>query len=213
MRLNRPDILRRIIDISYRHHCAHLSSNLTTAGILCEIYETRLAEEPVVLSNGHAGLALYAVLESVFGTDAEAMFLRHGTHPNRSEYDPIYATTGSLGLGLPMALGMAIAEPLHRVFCIISDGECAEGSVWESLAVKTRLGVTNLRIFVNANGFSSYDAIDRSLLARRLHAFDPEIHICLTSCTTPFATGYALHYHVQTMEQHRWLLDHVHEFI
>jgi transketolase len=173
----------------------------------------RFANEPVILSNGHAGLALYTVLESVVGIDAEILLDRHGTHPNRSEADGIYASTGSLGIGLPIALGMAIADRDRRVFCVISDGECAEGSVWESLAVKTKYGVENLNIFANANGFSSYDAVNRDLLAKRLHAFDPGVCVRFTRCDIPFAKGYEAHYHVLSAEQRDWLLNHVEEFV
>ena len=213
MRMNRAEILRRIVDISYRQKSAHLSSNLTTAGILCEIYESRSANEPVVLSNGHAGLALYVVLESILGIDAEDLFRRHGTHPNRDLSDGIYATTGSLGMGLPIALGMAMGDREKRVFCIISDGECAEGSVWESLAVKTKYRVANLKVFANANGFSSYDPVNRDLLARRLCAFDPDIAFRFTRCDTPFTQGVEGHYHVLNEEQKLWLLDHVEECV
>ena len=213
MQLNRRNILCRIVDISFRHKSAHLSSNLTTASILCDIYEFRLANEPVVLSNGHAGLALYAVLEAVHGIDAEALFQRHGTHPHRNESDGIYATTGSLGIGLPIALGMAMADRERRVFCVVSDGECAEGAVWESLAVKTKYRVDNLQVFANANGFSAYDAVDQALVARRLCAFDPAVNVRFTRCRMPFAKGYEAHYHVLTAEQRQWLLDHVEEFL
>ena len=57
------------------------------------------------------------------------------------------------------------------MYCVLSDGECAEGSVWESLSFIHRNKINNLRIFINANGFSAYDLVDIEHLKNKVSAF------------------------------------------
>ena len=73
--------------------------------------------------------ALYVVLEKYFGIDAEELLEKHGHHPHRDELNKLHCSTGSLGQGITVAVGRAIANPNRDVYCLISDGECAEGSV------------------------------------------------------------------------------------
>jgi len=161
-------IRERILNISRRHGLMHLGSCMSCLPILVNIY-TREPNAVVILSNGHAGLALYCVLEEVFGHDAEELLERHGIHPC---YDPehhIYCSTGSLGMGLAVAAGYAMAG--KRVHCVISDGECAEGIVWEVLAFLGDHPSLPILVHVNANGWSAYRRVDLPLLRRRLAAF------------------------------------------
>lgn len=157
---NREQLIRRILDISYKYQLSHIGSCISTIDILNSIYSVKKKDEPVILSNGHAGLALYTILENYESQNAEELLKKHGVHPNRNLADGIYASTGSLGQGLPIAVGMAIADKQKNVYCVISDGECAEGSIWESLRVATEQKLNNLKIMVNANGFGAYDAIN-----------------------------------------------------
>ena len=85
----------------------------------------------------------------------------------------MYCSTGSLGNGLPIALGMALASPYKNVYCLISDGECMEGSVWETLRLADKFKADNLKVYVNANGWGGIDHIDRDDLERRLLNFFP----------------------------------------
>ena len=107
---------KRIFDISYRHKLSHLSSNLSSVGIIDEIYSIKKDNEPFILSNGHAGLALYVVLEKYYGIDPEMLHEKHGVHPNRDIENKIYYSAGSLGCGLPAACGMAIADKNRNVY-------------------------------------------------------------------------------------------------
>ena len=111
-------------------------------------------------------------------------------------------------MGLPIALGMALANRGRRVHCVVSDGECAEGSIWEALAARARLGADNLHVVVNMNGFSAYDSIDLDVLEARLRAFDANIDLRRTRCELPFAKGYAAHYHILSEAEYRWLIEH-----
>lgn len=150
----------RVLDISRKHKLGHLSSNLTAVGILDEIYSTKRPQDIVVLSQGHAGLALYVALEKHEGRDAETLYLKHGTHPNRDIGDGIHVSAGSLGCAVTIALGMAMADPSKDVYCLISDGEAWEGSVSEVLNLKNKLKLTNLKIHLNLNFFSCVESTE-----------------------------------------------------
>ena len=190
-------IQKRIIDITYQERLSHLSSTLSAAPILEEIYSQRQDDEVVVLSNGHAGLALYCVLEQRYGVDPVKLLHEHGIHPGKDLDNHLYCSTGSLGSGLPIAVGHALATPNKRVYCMISDGECAEGSIWESLAFIQQQPVDNLEIYVNINGMGAYDHINVDYLVQRLQAFLPRINICISKpYTWSFAKDLLTHYYV-----------------
>lgn len=214
--MDNKDLKRRIIEISYKNGLSHLSSCLTAVDILADIYEHKKPEDKVVLSQGHAGLALYVVLENYYqGTVtpshlAETLFHRHGVHPNR-DLPFIDCSAGSLGQGLPIALGMAIGSPFD-VHCVISDGECAEGSIWEALRIKTNRKVDNLKVHLNANGFSAYDFVDPYDLIPRLIAFDPKIEFHTTTdelfnYELPFLKNVDAHYKTMTEEEYKKALE------
>jgi len=99
-----------------------------------------------------------------------------GTHPERSREDYIDCSTGSLGHGLPIALGMALADRSKRVYCLISDGESFEGSVWETLLLKDKFKADNLKIYLNYNGWGAYDPINFGIIFK-LRALDASIEI------------------------------------
>ena len=165
------DVQNRILEISKKKKLSHIGSCLSVSQILDDIYANKNADDIVILSSGHAGLALYVVLEKYLGHDAEELFDKHGVHPNRDLNNDIYLSTGSLGMGVTVAVGAALASPQKTVYCVLSDGECAEGSVWESLSFIHRNKINNLRIFINANGFSAYDLVDIEHLKNKVSAF------------------------------------------
>lgn len=193
---------KRIVDISYKHKLGHIGSCLTAVDIIDEIYQKKKPDEPFILSSGHAGLALYVVLEKHLQFDAELLFNIHGVHPNRDKY--INCSTGSLGQGLPIAVGMALADRTKDVYVLLSDGECAEGSIWEALEVVHKYDVSNLHIYVNANGWGAYDPIDSSRLKRKLMEFAPSAHIEVrrTNSDQYGLQGQDAHYHNLTEEEY-----------
>ena len=150
----------RILEISKKHKCSHLGGSLTSADIISDIYFEKKEYEPFILSCGHNAMALYCVLEQHYGFDAEQLYLKHGTHPNRSIEDKIYCSTGSLGMGISIALGMAIANRDKNVYCLISDGESFEGVIYEVANVIRKYRIDNLKLYCNWNGFGAYDEID-----------------------------------------------------
>lgn len=147
---------RRIIDLSYRHRLSHISSCLNTVNLLLWIYGQRKPGDPVILGNGHAGLALYVALEGMGLCDAEELLEEHGVHPHRDMANGIWCSSGSLGQAETVALGFALADRVRTVWLVTSDGSCAEGSVYETMRIATNEGLINLRTYVIFNGFSAY---------------------------------------------------------
>jgi transketolase len=166
---------QRILEISYKRNLSHIASCLTAVKLIDHIYLVKSHDEPFILDNGHAGLALYVVLEKHHMKDAEKLFDKHGVHPNRDEDDLIYCSTGSLGQGLPIAVGMALADSSKNVYVLTSDGAMAEGSNWEALRIAGELRLENLRVTVNANGHSAYKHVDAELLDTRMQMFYPSL--------------------------------------
>ena len=191
------DLERRVIDISYKEKIGHLSSNLNAVNIIDEIYQLKGKDEVFILSSGHAALALYTVLEKYEGRDAVHLFHKHGVHPHRNLDDGLHCSTGSLGMGLTVATGYALANKDRKVHCLISDGECGEGSIWEALRFIYEAKLDNLEVYVNVNGMIAYDMIDRDYINNRLRAFLPRINIRNTEPPKwPFAEGVLTHYYV-----------------
>lgn len=201
------NLTRRLIDITYQERLSHLSSTLSALPIIEEIYEQRQNDEVFILSNGHAGLALYVVLEKYYGIDPVAMLHKHGIHPGRDLENHLYCSTGSLGSGLPIAIGHALACPDKNVYCMISDGECAEGSIWEALRYINDRQIKNIHVYANINGMGAYDAIERSTLEMRLRSFLPRINIRHSEPTSfTFANGLLTHYYVLKLEDYKELV-------
>ena len=165
--------LRRIIlEQSKRAHVGHIGSALSIADIVAAVYfgaaEIDDVADPgrdrVVLSKGHASLAVYA-----------ALFLRGwirlGVHPERV-LDGVDFSTGSLGHGLSLAAGAALAARLQgsdrRVFAILSDAECDEGSTWEAALFAAHHQLGNLVVVVDDNGQQALGYTDDVLALRPL---------------------------------------------
>lgn len=164
---------RRVIDLCYAHKLGHLSSCLTTLPVLEDIYRVKGQNDSVVLANGHAGIALYTVIEANGHGDADNMIRRFGVHPERSLQHGIEVSSGSLGQAETVAVGMALGDRSKNVYLVTSDGACAEGSVWEALRIAADNRLENLRVSVVANGYSAYDRVDLDYLEHRLKSFYP----------------------------------------
>jgi transketolase len=198
------NLKKRIVEIAYKHRLGHLGSYLSSVGIVDEIYSKMDKEDIFILSSGHASLAMYVCIEKYYGIDAEMLFTKHGGHPHRDEENKIHCSTGSLGLGLPIALGRALANRNRKVWVLISDGEAAEGSIWESLKTIQELGINNIEVFVNINGLCAYKEVDVDYMTTRLKAFLPNIQLRYTTVEQyPFLKGLNAHYHVMTEENYK----------
>lgn len=186
---HRARILRaRIIETSHKASIPHLGSCLSCVDILTSLYFSVLRIDPknpqaenrdrFVLSKGHGAPALFQVL-AMRGFYPEKMLETYGEdgglfaeHPPSPRYlAGIEAATGSLGHGLPMALGMALAARINKlpyyVYAVLSDGECNEGSIWEAAMLAAAQKVNNLCIVID---FNKWQATGRS---REVMALDP----------------------------------------
>jgi len=206
--MKNKDLKRRIIEISYKYNKSHIGSCLSALDVIEEIYNLKRKSEKFILSEGHAAIALYCVLEKHEGRDPEYLLQKHGIHAGRDEKNGIWCTTGSLGQGLPIAVGMAMANKTKNVYCMISDGEAAEGSIWEALRIKTDNNLGNLKVYVNLNGYGAYDEINSIKLIKRLKVFCPDIVIKLTNVEQlPFLKGQDAHYCLMTNQDYKKALD------
>lgn len=167
---NQKQIRRKLLKILYKAKSSHIGSCLSVIDLIDGIYAVKKRSEKFILSNGHAAAALYIILEK-YNYLKNPDINRLGYHPNRNVKYGIDVSTGSLGQGLPIAVGIALANRRKNVYCIISDGECAEGTIWESLRVVHDLNIFNLKIIVSVNGWGSYGPISEKDLRRRLKGF------------------------------------------
>lgn len=186
---------RRIIDISYKRKLAHISSCLNAVKIIDKIYDEMKPNDKFVLSQGHSFLAQAVVLEKRLGLDAEKLSEEHGVHPNKNSKEGIWVSTGSLGHGLAIAVGMALADRKKDIYVVVSDGELAEGICWESLRIANEQKLTNLKVTIIANGYSAYGKVDTNVLEKRLDTFFPTTVARIETSSYPdFLQDYHGHY-------------------
>lgn len=193
----------RILDISYRHKIGHIGSCLTALPIIYDIYLNKNPDDKVILSAGHSGLALYVVLEHCcLIEDAEVKLSTDGIHPVRGP--GIDVSTGSLGLGITVGVGMALARPKRDVYVISTDGEVAEGAFWEALYFGLQRPINNLIVLVNDNGYSALR--QTSYVEGALEGFD--VRVVDTSDVLPrlaggeWLRGLEAHYHVMSESEY-----------
>jgi len=197
------ELYKRLLDICYERQLHHLGSYFSALQIIDEIYSQKNEDDIFILSNGHAVVALYVVLEKYYGLDAVELHEKYGDHPKRNELDKLHCSTGSLGMGVTVAVGRALANPDRDVYCLLSDGECAEGSVWEALRFAYENKVTNLKLYVNANGWAAYDAVDLDYLEKRIKAFHPDVNYVRTTVEHFGLKGLHAHYTNFNEEQYK----------
>lgn len=161
------DARLRLLQMHYESGVGHLGGNLSALDILlCAYHKAMSPEDVFLLSKGHAAGALYVTLYTlgVLSDDDLRQFHKDGTllsgHPPPAGIPAIPFATGSLGHGLSLAAGMALAKKLKgeagRVLCLTSDGEWNEGSCWEALAFLATQGLDNLLLIVDANGLQGF---------------------------------------------------------
>lgn len=188
------DRLRRdVIAMTTEAGSGHPTSCLSCAEIMSTLFFSEMRWDPddpaardvdeFILSKGHAAPILWACLYHAGAINEKLDTLRHlGStlegHPTPS--NPwIKVATGSLGQGLCAANGMALAKQMDgidaRVFCLLGDGECSEGSVWEAAQFASEKALSNLVAIVDMNGLQQSESApshgDTAVLARRFSAF------------------------------------------
>ncbi len=159
---------KKILEMSIEHNDGHIASAYSTVEIITCLYENIMVEEDkFILSKGHGCLALYAILEY------KGLCPRYSGHPDIDEKNGIFCTTGSLGHGFPIAVGMAIAKKHMNknghIFVMIGDGECQEGTTWESLNLAKHFKLDNLTIIVDNNKLQALDSIKKVISENNLY--------------------------------------------
>lgn len=179
---------RTILQVSAAAGEGHVPSSLSILDLLWVLYSKVLkgqgtadeSRDRFVLSKGHASLALYAVLaeKGYFPPEELKSFCQYssrlGGHPDCRKVPGVEASTGSLGHGFPMAVGMAMGAKIRRldtkVYCIVGDGECNEGSVWEGALLAAHHRLDNLCCIVDQN-HSSDRALTLGNLGEKFKSF------------------------------------------
>ena len=172
-------IRTRVLELSYRAHVGHIGSCLSIADVLGAVYgsedfrfDPADRRDAFVLAKGHAGLALYSVLEATghfsrheldtFGSDGTAF----GVHPEIG-VPGIDVATGSLGQGLGTAVGWALGARMQgrdqRVVVVMSDAECNSGATWEAAHFAGHHHLGNLVAIVDVNGQQALGATSNIL--------------------------------------------------
>ena len=166
------NIREGIIEEVYSAQSGHPGGALSIADILTVLYFNQMNINPqgpksnlrdrLVLSKGHASAALYAALAERGFLDKEELktFRKLGSrlqgHPDMEKVPGIDMSTGSLGQGLSVANGMAIASKMDnlgcRVYCILGDGEIEEGQIWEAAMTSNKYKLDNLCVILDYNG-------------------------------------------------------------
>lgn len=191
-------IRRSVLFQSKRANVGHIGSALSVVDLLAALYggilDADTATDPerdrFVLSKGHAALALYATLNAVGHLDDRELesFCEDGsslaTHPEHV-IPWVDFSTGSLGIGLSLAAGAALAARIQRsprrAFVLLSDAECNEGSVWEAVMFAAHHRLGNLVALVDVNGQQALgytrDVLDLDPLSSRWNAFGWDVHV------------------------------------
>jgi transketolase len=180
-------VRRKFLRMHFEARAGHLGTGLSDIDILVYLHKVWLRPgDQFILSKGHGASSLYATLHH-FGrlSDADfATYYKDGTllpaHPAPRALEAIPAATGSLGHGLPIAAGLAYAyKYLHqtqqRVACLVSDGECNSGSLWEAALFAGHHRLDNLTVIVDANGLQGFgrtkEVLDLEPLVDKWRAF------------------------------------------
>lgn len=181
---------RKIVEMVYNGRDGHIPSAFSIIDIISSLYSNHLKFDPenpewkdrdyFILSKGHGCLALYVVLKE-HGIITEydlASFCTPegilGEHPDSTKVPGIEASTGSLGHGFPFAVGIAlglrIRNMTNKVYVLVGDGECHEGTIWEAANVANNLQLGNLCVMVDWN-LSAAQLMPRDNLPAKWRAF------------------------------------------
>lgn len=165
------EIRRKVIDYHEKTKRGHVGPSLSAVEILTTLYHGIMEEEDrFILSKGHASSVLYTVLNDIGLIPNDKLYSLE-EHPKINLSYGILASTGSLGHGLSIGLGMALADKRKNVYVLLGDGECDEGQVWEAIRDASDYGAKNLVAIVDCNGFQGLKETDSSNLSGKFDSF------------------------------------------
>lgn len=187
-----------LLKLHYNAKSGHVGSSLSCLEILSFIHNCcRSTEDTLILSKGHAASALYSVLATAGDISEEELTQSYyadatlfSAHPPPNKLSGIPFATGSLGHGPGISAGLALGARLRAgteedpslVFCVVSDGELNEGSVWESFNFAAHHKLSNLVFFIDKNNIQGFgrttDVMNMEPLGEKLRAFGLETVEC-----------------------------------
>lgn len=189
------ELRRAVIQMVEVDRRGHIGPALSLIEILRVLYDSFLRYNPAdpkwperdrfILSKGHGCLALYSILadKGFFPKEELNSFCKPtsilGGHPERGKTSGVEASTGALGHGMPMGVGMALAARIrkqdYRVVVVMGDGEINEGSVWEAAMSASKHKLSNLTVMIDNNKLQSYgpteEVLDMSPLPDKWRSF------------------------------------------
>lgn len=190
------DIRRDVLYMTSEHKAGFIGSSFSCADILAVLFGAFIRfdkENPdssendiFILSKGHAASAWYAALAETGVVDLKRVMSEFnesgfclGVHPKRGSLPGILTSSGSLGQGLGQACGIALADKIQgrnrHVYALLGDGECNEGSVWESLMFAARYSLSKLTVIIDRNRLQSYghdsEVLNMGDMAEKLRSF------------------------------------------
>jgi transketolase len=187
------DCLHRTLSLYKKANAGHIGSSLSCLDLLVYIFFKKFQDgDKVILSKGHAALALYVVLAKAgFFPESELeTFYEEGTFlaahpPCGNKLNGILFGTGSLGHGLSLSTGLAFSNKFtkkkSKIYCIISEGDCNEGSTWEAALFAGQHKLSNLVVILDNNrlqGFGNSEQIlDLNPIVEKWQAFNFEVSI------------------------------------
>jgi transketolase len=196
LKTNAKEIRKTVLSMIVTAHASHIASAYSVVELLVFLYSKVLRVDPkkyvdenrdrFILSKGWGISALYAVLadNGFFSKDLLSTYCQDGGKlvgiSTRNDIPGVEATTGSMGHGLPLGVGMALAAKMkkkpYRVFVIISDGECDEGSTWEAILQAQQFKLDNLTVIVDYNKWQSFgrtkEVLDLEPFTQKWKAFN-----------------------------------------
>lgn len=191
LRKIKADCVKTLLGMYKKANSGHIGASLSCLDILiCLFFDQMKKEDKFILSKGHAAVALYTVLAKSgrFPESDLESFYKDGTllaaHPPCSRMlEGVHFGTGSLGHGLSLAAGIALSNRFSgtkfKVYCVISEGDCNEGSTWEAALFAAHQKISNLVVIVDNNGLQGFGRSDDVLglepFAKKWEAFNFEV--------------------------------------
>jgi len=189
------ELRRKIVDMVYRAGEGHIPSAFSIIDIIAYLYDDVIRFDPsnpswderdyFILSKGHGCAALYVVLQKhgfISQHDLDNKSKKGailGGHPDRTKVPGVEASTGSLGHGIVMAMGIALGLKIrnkkNKVIGLVGDGECNEGTIWETVLVAANLKLGNFCCIVDNNG-SSDQVLPVPDIAKKFESFGWETY-------------------------------------
>ena len=187
----KKECLLTMLHLYKKAQAGHIGSSLSCLDILVYLYFSRMRKcDKFVLSKGHAAAALYTILEKAGKITKEELnsYYTNGTllaaHPPCcGKLNGIIFGTGSLGHGLSLATGLALSTRFTKkdsnIYCVISEGDCNEGSTWEAALFAAHHKLQNLTVIIDNNGIQAFgrseDVINLESLRKKWEAFNFEV--------------------------------------